>query len=89
MNNLKEYTALLLTFSLLTIFTIQPFVSASDNVIPIKKINEVEEIIYGEPTSVSIIKKINNLEQTLFGEKKDGSLVTRAENIADYVLAQG
>lgn len=71
------------------VFTIQPFVSAADNVIPIKKINEVEEIIYGESTSKSIINKINNIEQVLFAEKKDGSLVKRAENIADYVLAQG
>jgi len=87
--NLKKYTALIIAFSLLTVFLIQPFVLANDNVIPIKKINEVEEIIYGKSTSESIINKINNLDQTLFGEKKDGSLVTRAENIADYVLAQG
>ena len=89
MINLKKYTALIIAFSLLTVFLIQPFVLANDNVIPIKKINEVEEIIYGKSTSESIIKKINDLEQTLFGNKKDGSLVERAENIADYVLAQG
>ena len=89
LNYFKKYTSLVLMFFLLTIFTIQPFVSASDNLIPIKKINEVEEIIYGESTSVSIIKKIAKLEQTLFGEKRKGSLVSRAENIADYVLAQG
>ena len=89
MNNLKKYTALVLVFSLITIFTFQPLVLASDKVIPIKKINEVEKIIYGESTSVSIIKKIDKLERTLFGESKEGSLVTRAENIANYVLAQG
>ena len=89
MNNLKKYTALVLVFSLITIFTFQPLVLASDKVIPIKKINEVEKIIYGESTSVSIIKKIDKLERTLFGESKEGSLVTRAENISNYVLAQG
>jgi len=87
--NFKKYTAFILAFSLLTVFTIQPFVSAADNVIPIKKINEVEEIIYGESSSMSIINKIDKLDQTLFGEKRSGSLVTRAKNIADYVLAQG
>ena len=89
MINLKKYTALILVFSLITIFSIQPYVLAADNVIPIKKINEVEEIIYGETTSISIINKIAKLEQSLFGDKKEGSLVVRAENIADYVLAQG
>ena len=89
MINFKKYTALILVFSLITIFSIQPYVSAANNVIPIKKINEVEKIIYGDTTSISIINKIDKLDRTLFGEKKDGSLVTRAENIADYVLAQG
>ena len=88
MHYLKKYTALILIISLISIFSLQPILSAA-NVIPIKKINEVEAIIYGKVSSISIIERINTLEKTLYGEKKEGSLVERAENIADYVLAQG
>ncbi len=88
MHYIKKYTALILIISLISIFSFQPIISAAD-VIPIKKISEVEDIVYGKASSVSIIERINSLEKTLYGEKKDGSLVERAENIADYVLSQG
>lgn len=74
--------------SLFSIFTFQPVLSASD-VIPIKKIGEVEEILYGKRSSLSIIDRITDIEKTLYNQKRDGSLVERAENIADYVLTEG
>ncbi|MFW6028960.1 MAG: hypothetical protein ACOCRO_01760, partial [Halanaerobiales bacterium] len=67
MNAIKKYLSLILIFSLISIFSFQPILKASE-VIPTKKISEIEMIVYGEVSSKSTTDRINNLDKTLFGE---------------------
>ncbi|MFW5787877.1 MAG: hypothetical protein ACOCV3_06385 [Halanaerobiales bacterium] len=66
---------------------VQPVYSSSD-VIPVQKLEEVEEILYDESEDGSIIDRVEEIEKTLYGEKQEGTLVERAVRIIDYVLAQ-
>lgn len=54
--------------------------------IPISKLDEVEKIIYGQPTKLPIMQRITTLEKTLYDSPQKGAIKERINNIVSYVL---
>ncbi|SJZ46943.1 hypothetical protein [Selenihalanaerobacter shriftii] len=52
----------------------------------IKKLNVVEEKIYGHQTAKPLLIRIKDLEKELYGRKMSGSLIERANRITNVVL---
>lgn len=86
MNKVKKTILLGLIITLITFSVYQPTYA---EIIPIKLLDRVEEVLYGQISDLSIMERIENLEKTLYNKTMEGSLVERAHQVINFVLPQG
>ena len=82
----RKTITVFLIITLMVFFTYNPVAA---QVIPLNKLAEAEEIIYGSFQEDAIINRIANLEKTIYDKKMTGSLIERSERIVNYVLPTG
>src|SRR6056297_343849 len=79
----KRNTIIILVILSLFNFTV---LTATAQVVPVKKLSAVEIMIYGQKSDNSILERVERLEDTIYDEKQSGSLIERTNNIYNYVL---
>lgn len=71
------------------IFCLSSFIiyhPVSAGALPMKRLAEVEKVLYGHVQEGSIVKRIERIEETLYNKIQDGTLIERVEKSTDYVL---
>lgn len=79
---LKKSLTLFILAALLTTVTLPVY----GQLIPLKEIENVEMVLYGQPGTGSVLARIKRIELDLFGSAGKGTLPERSNQILKYAL---